>query len=148
MRHGIMVRSAIAGRWRAVMAALVLGGALIGGAGVAQAPGLGGLAGLERGDWELHVRKAGGAVSHICLGDPRMLLQIQHPRNICRRYVVTDTAQHIVVTYDCAAAGNGRTDLRIETARLVQIQSQGVADSAPFSFQMEARRIGTCRATR
>jgi len=148
MRYGIMVRSAIARRWRGIIAALALGGALIGSAGVAQAPVLAGLAGLERGNWELRVREAGGAVSHICLGDPRVLLQLQHQRNSCRRYVVTDTAQHIVVTYDCAAAGNGRTDLRIETARLVQIQSQGVADSAPFSFQMEARRIGSCRAAR
>ncbi|WP_336959625.1 hypothetical protein [Sphingobium aquiterrae] len=130
------------------MTALALGGALIGGAGVAQAPALAGLSGLERGDWELRVREPGGAVSHICLGDPRVLLQVRHQRNSCRRYVVTDTAQHIVVTYDCAAAGNGRTDLRIETARLVQIQSQGIANSAPFSFQMEARHIGTCRPAR
>jgi hypothetical protein len=32
----------------------------------------------------------------------------------------------------------------VETPRLVQIQSQGVADSAPFSFTIEARRTGDC----
>jgi hypothetical protein len=134
----------IALRRRLAVAALVIGAALTGGAGVAQAPVLAGLGGLERGNWELRVREPGGAVSHLCLGDPRLLLQVQHARNSCQRFVVTDTAEHIVVTYDCAAAGNGRTDLRIETPRLVQIQSQGIADSAPFSFEMEARRVGVC----
>ncbi|MDF0540965.1 hypothetical protein PX699_01320 [Sphingobium sp. H39-3-25] len=142
MRRGL--DSKIASRLRLGLAALALSGGLTAGAGVAQAPALAGLGGLERGNWELRVREPGGAVSHLCLGDPRLLLQVQHARSSCQRFVVTDAAQHIVVTYDCAAAGNGRTDLRIETPRLVQIQSQGIAEGAPFSFEMEARRVGVC----
>jgi hypothetical protein len=121
---------------------------LAAGAGAAQAPVLAGLAGLERGRWELRMREPGGQPSHVCLGDPRQLLQPRHPGAQCRRYVVTDQPGHVVVTYDCGAAGNGRTDLRIETPRLAQILSQGIADSAPFAFAMEARHVGECKPGR
>ncbi|WP_246524744.1 DUF3617 domain-containing protein [Sphingobium phenoxybenzoativorans] len=110
-----------------------------------QAPVIGGLSTLETGDWELRSREPGGKIRHICLADARQLLQLRHPGRNCSRFVVTDTAAQVVVTYDCAAAGSGRTALRIETPRLVQIQSQGIADSAPFDFAMEGRRIGACR---
>jgi hypothetical protein len=110
----------------------------------AQTPTLAGLSKLETGNWELRVRGDGGAVRNLCLADARQLLQLRHPGRSCSRFVVTDTAAQVVVTYDCAEAGNGRTDLRIETPRLVQIQSQGIANSAPFDFSMEARRTGAC----
>jgi hypothetical protein len=49
------------------------------------------------------------------------------------------------VTYDCAQAGQGRTALRVETARLVQIDSQGVSGGTPFAMTLEARRVGACK---
>ncbi len=119
--------------------------AMTAGAGAALAPPMAALQKLETGEWELRPRGDGSAVRKLCVADPRQLLQVQHAGNSCKRYVVSDTANAVVVTYDCAAAGNGRTTLRVETARLVQIQSQGVADSAPFSFAMEGRRVGACR---
>ncbi len=42
--------------------------------------------------------------------------------------------------------GSGRTTIRVETPRLVQIETQGIADQSPFAFSAEARRIGTCTA--
>lgn len=125
----------------------MLGALIISGTAMAQparAPRLAALHALEPGLWELKTRGEGGEYRRICLGDPRQLLQVRHGRSMCRRFVVADAADHLVVTYDCAAAGNGRTDLRVETRRLVQIHSQGVADGAPFSFAMEGRRIGAC----
>ena len=110
-----------------------------------QAVTLAALGGLERGDWELKLRGEKGEVRHVCVGDPRLLLQVRHGVGSCSRFVVTDEDKHAVVTYDCAGAGNGRTDLRVETPRLVQIQSQGIADSAPFSLTMEGRRVGSCK---
>lgn len=107
---------------------------------------LAGLNTLEHGDWELKLRSEKGEVRHVCVGDPRLLLQVRHGASSCSRFVVSDSAEHVVVTYDCAGAGNGRTDLRIETSRLVQIQSQGIADSAPFSMTLEGRRVGACKA--
>jgi hypothetical protein len=100
---------------------------------------------LEPGEWQLRDREPGSKPRKLCVSDARQLLQVQHPQAACRRFVIKDAAQNVVVTYDCGAAGSGRTDLRIETSRLAQIQSQGVANAAPFSFTMEARWTGACR---
>mgnify|MGYP006175199349 CR=1 FL=1 len=37
-------------------------------------------------------------------------------------------------------------ELRRETSRLVQIQSQGIRNGLPFEFSAEARRVGDCSA--
>ena len=100
---------------------------------------------LETGKWELRDRSEGAETRKLCITDLRQLLQIRHGRALCHSFTVSNTAHAASVTYDCAAAGNGRTDLRVETRRLVQISSQGVADGAPFAFSAEGRRIGACR---
>ena len=88
-----------------------------------------------------------GTSRRLCLGDASMLLQPHHPGRQCKRVVLTNNAQHIAVTYDCAQAGQGRTALRVETARLVQIDSQGVSGGAPFAMTLEGRRVGACKPT-
>lgn len=106
------------------------------------------LKGLEPGEWELRERPEEGGkgdISRICLADLRQLIQLRHARNNCKRLTVDESAKRLSVSYDCAGTGGGRTDMRIETPRLVQIRSQGIADGAPFSFSMEGRRIGACR---
>ena len=42
--------------------------------------------------------------------------------------------------------GYGRTSIRLETDRLVQIRTQGIADGLPFEYSAEARRVGDCGA--
>lgn len=99
---------------------------------------------LETGEWELRGRGEGAETRKLCVTDLRQLLQLRHGRALCRNFVVSDAAEGATITYDCATAGNGRTELRVETARLVQISSQGVAQGAPFAFAAEGRRIGAC----
>lgn len=99
---------------------------------------------LEAGQWELRERAADGATRRMCVADIWQLMQVQHPQNGCSRFVVSDEPDAVAVTYDCARAGNGRTDLRVETNRLVQIRSQGIARGAPFALSLEGRRIGAC----
>lgn len=130
-----------------LLRALAIGVTAIAGCAIAApaaAPGFAALGALEKGEWELRTR-GGRDVRRICISDTSQLLQIRHPRHNCARYVITDTPTKLVVTYSCGGAGSGRTDLRVETSRLVQIQSQGIADAAPFSFSVEARRTGSCR---
>ena len=113
-----------------------------------KAPNVNALRGLERGQWELRergVEARSRKPRRICLDDPSRLLQLRHNNGDCRRYVVDDSADHAVVTYECKGAGTGRTDLRVETPRLVQIDSQGIADGAPFSMSIEGRRTGDCQ---
>lgn len=103
------------------------------------------LRGIEKGEWELRGRGDDAQTRRICVSDVRQLLQAQHGRALCPSFVVSDSAGSLSVTYDCAAAGNGRTDIRVETSRLVQLRSQGVAHGAPFAFAAEARHVGACR---
>ncbi|MDQ4419596.1 hypothetical protein OOT33_03965 [Sphingobium sp. DEHP117] len=102
---------------------------------------------IEKGQWELRERgtKQPAAPRRLCVGDPAQLLQVQHGDGGCSRFVVADTDNHAIVTYQCNGRGNGRTDLRVETPRLIQIDSQGVADGAPFAVSLEGRRTGECR---
>ncbi|WP_093010941.1 DUF3617 domain-containing protein [Sphingobium sp. YR768] len=112
--------------------------------GAANAPGPVALRTLEPGEWELRDRGDGAETRKLCVTDLRQLLQVRHGAALCRSFTVADAPNAVSVTYDCAAAGNGRTDLRIETTHLVQIRSQGIADGAPFAFAAEGRRVGAC----
>lgn len=99
---------------------------------------------LEPGLWQLRDREAQVPRRNICIGDPRVLLQLRHERLDCAHFVVEDTPHSVTVAYRCPGAGNGRTTIRRETPRLVQIDTQGVAGGAPFSAAYEARRTGAC----
>lgn len=110
-----------------------------------QRPALAMLSQLDAGRWELRNRE-GGPVERICLPDTRRLIQLRHPSAACDRLVVDDAATEITVQYTCRGRGYGRTHIRRENSRLVQIDTQGIADGLPFAFAAEARRIGDCGA--
>ncbi|SNS41071.1 DUF3617 domain-containing protein [Sphingopyxis indica] len=122
-------------------------GALIGAGSVAapaQAPSLAMLDRLEKGRWELTERGQQKPLQTMCLGDARKMIQIHHPRGECSRYVIEDRPDSVTVHYTCPGAGHGRTTIRAETNRLVQIDTQGIAGGKPFSQAIEARRVGPC----
>ncbi|HEX4874071.1 MAG: hypothetical protein ACK4SJ_03930 [Sphingorhabdus sp.] len=132
---------------KAGMAAILAAGAAAAGySAQADTPEL--LQSLERGLWQL--RAVGGgtstaAASQLCIGDPRMLVQIQHgSTTLCTHYVVRSTPTSVTISYTCKGSGQGLTTIRKESPRLVQIQSQGIKDGAPFSFSVEGRRTATC----
>jgi len=111
----------------------------------AQKPALAMLDELEKGRWELRVRGEESGVQRMCLGDARRLIQLKHSSiPNCERLVVLDSSDAVTIQYTCRGNGYGRTSIRRETARLVQIESQGIADGLPFSFHAEARRVGAC----
>ena len=80
----------------------------------------------------------------MCVADPRTLLQVRHGRAPCSRFVIANDARASTVHYTCPGAGHGRTTIRVETPRLIQIDSQGIADNEPFALQFEGRRTGAC----
>ena len=98
---------------------------------------------LENGHWELRER-ASIAPQKLCVPSGRRLIQLRHPGVQCSTFVVEDGPVQVVVQYTCAGHGYGRTRVRRETNRLVQIDSQGIADGLPFDFSAEARRVGDC----
>lgn len=99
---------------------------------------------LQSGRWELRSREPGGQTERLCLPNGRRLIQLRHPGNDCERFIVQDSANEITVQYTCRGRGYGRTHIRRETNRLVQIESQGIAEGLPFDFTAEARRVGDC----
>jgi hypothetical protein len=71
-------------------------------------------------------------------------MQLQHGATACSRLVIGNEKASATVHYSCPGAGWGRTTLRVETPRLARIDTQGIANNAPFAFSAEARRIGAC----
>jgi hypothetical protein len=98
---------------------------------------------LQGGRWEMHER-TGGPTRRLCAPSGRHLIQLRHPGTHCDSIVIEDGPAQVVVQYICQGRGYGRTRLRRETNRLVQIESQGIADGLPFDFSAEARRVGDC----
>lgn len=110
---------------------------------VAQAPSLAMLSALEDGQWEIRFRD-GRESRRLCVRSGTELIQLQHSGPACSRFIVDDGAREVTVQYTCKGNGYGRTNIRRESATLVQIDSQGIAAGLPFAFTAEARRTGNC----
>jgi hypothetical protein len=104
---------------------------------------LGMLDSLTKGGWSLRIRDD-GSEQRICVRDGRELIQLRHKQPGCSRFVVQDNPDEVVVQYTCRGNGYGRTSIRREGNGLVQLQSQGIIDGAPFSISGEARHSGGC----
>ncbi len=98
---------------------------------------------LTKGAWTLRVRDD-GSTQRICVRDGRELIQLRHRETGCSRFIVQDSASEVVVHYTCRGNGYGQTSIRRESNGLVQIQSQGIHNGAPFDFSGEARHSGSC----
>lgn len=110
----------------------------------AQRPSLAMLDLLQPGQWEVRDRDLAGGRSRICIESGRRLIQIRHMREACRSFTVQDTADTVTVHYTCPGNGYGQTSVRYESAQLVQLETQGIAQGLPFNFRAEVRRVGAC----
>jgi hypothetical protein len=112
---------------------------------VAQSERSGVLDTIEPGLWSLRLRNGNGQ-ERMCVAHGRGLVQLRHSARHCRQLVVASDEDEVTVQYSCGEEGFGRTRLRVESPRLVQIEAQGVARGAPFALAAEARRIGSCKS--
>jgi hypothetical protein len=128
-----MFRPAIAGF-------LILSGGS--GATAQRAEPLTALRAIERGQWQL--KDAAGKLRKLCITSPSALIQIEHGATSCQHFVVENTPRSATIRYTCAGHGHGRTTIVVESGKLLSIDTQGVADGAPFAEQYEARRLGGC----
>ncbi len=107
------------------------------------------LARLQPGQWQLRDLEAPATPPRaICVTDPAVLIQLEHRGTPCSRLVITNAAGLATVHYTCAAGGFGRTAIRVETPRLAVVDTQGIAENAPFAYRFEARRVGACPRSR
>lgn len=109
-------------------------------------PALSALSPVDPGLWQ--VRAEGEPVQSICVADPAALMQVRHRRSACTRLVIDSGKERATVHYSCPGAGWGRTTLRVSSSSAVRIDTQGIADNAPFAFVAEARRTGACAPQR
>ena len=103
------------------------------------------LAKLEPGLWKLRaLGNSRAALPPICVSNPSVLMQVRHRNLPCSQLVVANDPRSATVHYTCEAGGFGRTSLLVETPRLAQIDTQGIAGNVPFALRAEARRVGSC----
>ncbi len=103
------------------------------------------LAMVEPGQWFLKSRTSASGNRSVCVQDVRALLQVVHGTAACNRFVIANSARETTVHYTCPGSGHGRTTIKVETARLIQIESQGIVKQEPFAVEFEARRTGECK---
>jgi len=120
-----------------IAAALVLTGAQRPVALAQAAPGL----------WEVSGLPGGRAATRECVADLTLLARYEHRSRACTVKVTSDSASATVVDYSCGGAGFGHTKIDVITPRSLRIETQGVSDNLPFSYLLQARRVGDCPAT-
>ena len=109
----------------------------------AQSNGLAMFAKLEKGEWTVRLRDSADG-QKICVRSGEELIQLRHADENCSRFVVENEATEVTIQYTCAGNGYGRTNIRLETNSLVQVESQGIANGLPFEVVGEARRTSDC----
>ena len=123
--------------------AMVSAGAAVGLPASAQAPELAVLSSLDKGAWSVRVRPNGPTL-RLCVRTGQEFIQLRHRQLNCDRFVVDDEPGEVTVQYTCRGHGYGRTSIRREGSRLVQLRSQGTEDGQPFSIDAEGRYVGSC----
>lgn len=134
--------------WRKLRPALTgvaLAVGLVAATAPARAPTLIALDSVQRGQFSMRPI-GGGPARSLCVSDPRVLLQLRHSGVQCSRFVIEDTPLTTTIHYTCPGAGHGRTTIKVETPRLLKLDTQGIAQNAPFAFEYELRRTGACVA--
>lgn len=100
------------------------------------------------GLWEVGKSADGHDAKRLCLPDPAILAQWEHPGGRCTRVVLSDTGSRAVVQFTCADGDFGRSDMTVLTPRTLRITTQGISKSYPFGYTLHARRVGDCPAPR
>ncbi|WP_157220996.1 DUF3617 domain-containing protein [Flavisphingomonas formosensis] len=118
---------------------------LISGVAYADVAPLTALSDVRPGQWQL--REIGAPLASaqsLCVPNAYALMQLRHAGASCTRLVINNGKEDATVQYSCPHAGWGRTSIHVETSELVRIDTQGIADNAPFEAAIEGRRTGEC----
>ena len=102
------------------------------------------LAGASPGEWELAGVPGAKAPVRQCVSDLAVLAQFEHRSHRCTSSVLSDHGNSTIIQYNCGAAGFGRTQIDVLTPRSLRISTQGISDSLPFNYVLQARRMGDC----
>jgi hypothetical protein len=102
------------------------------------------LAQAKPGLWELSGVPGAKVPPRECVADVATLARFEHRRSTCTSKVISDRSSSTVIEYTCAGAGFGHSQIDVITPRALRISTQGVSDSLPFNYVLQARRVGDC----
>src|SRR5947209_5298543 len=121
---------------------LALATALPGAALVAAKPPA--LAQATAGKWEISGVPGEKAPLVQCIADVAALTQFEHRGRSCSRTTISDDGNSTIVQYSCGGAGFGRSEVEVITPRSLKISTQGISESSPFNYVLQAHRLGDC----
>ncbi len=104
------------------------------------------LDGASGGLWQVGHSAKGSPEKSVCVADPVLLGQYEHPGGQCRRSILSDRGNKAVIDYSCTDGGFGRSEMTLLTPRTLRIATQGIAAGAPYNYVLHARRVGNCPA--
>jgi hypothetical protein len=81
-----------------------------------------------------------------CIADVTVLGQFEHRRDKCTRKILSSSGNTVTINYECAGGGFGQSKLTVITPRNLRVETQGISDSLPFNYVLQARRVGDCAA--
>ena len=94
------------------------------------------------GLWEID-GLPGGAVRE-CVSEVAALAQYEHRSKNCSSRIISDGPSSTVIQYHCPGNDFGRSKMTVITPRSLRIETQGISDSLPFGYVLQARRVGDC----
>ncbi len=98
---------------------------------------------IRSGLWEIAGQR-GAPATRLCVARPPLLAQVEHRAAACTRTVLRDDSALALIDYSCGGTGFGQSKITMLTPRSVRIETQGIADRAPFAYVVHARRVGNC----
>lgn len=102
------------------------------------------LAQVTGGLWEISGAPGSQMPVRQCIADVQTLAQFEHRTRNCSRDTVMDKEGTTVISYTCGPADFGQTQIDVVTPRSLRISTQGISAQLPFSYVLQARRVGEC----
>ena len=104
------------------------------------------LSGAAPGLWEMTGVQGKKSAVRECLPKLAALGQYEHRGRTCTATTLSDDGKVMLITYTCGAKDFGRTSIKLVTPRNLRVETQGISEGMPFSYTVEARRVGECKA--
>jgi len=96
------------------------------------------------GLWEISGVPGQHSPVRQCVSDVATLAQFEHRSRTCSRTVLSENGTSTVINYSCGGAGFGHSEVNVLTPRSLRISTQGISDKLPFSYVLQAHRVGDC----
>jgi hypothetical protein len=101
----------------------------------------------QPGQWEIIGAPGVKTPIRQCFSDILALARFEHRTKNCSSRVTSQHGNSTVVNYRCGNADFGQSQIDVLTPRSLRISTQGISDSLPFNYVLQAHRVGDCTAS-